>query len=123
MKCRSLQNLIPKYTVTLTSSSETDNWLELYQQDVDSKTTTFSEIMRWKEKWEKQNIATLLTNAVDALEGCNADLFPNVRKLLSTMATLPVTTVVPGSVAKILSDLQTFWKRCELTLVNNPIRF
>ena len=59
MKCQSLRNLIPKYHVTLTSSLEMNNLLELYQQDVDSKLVTVQEIMRWKEKWKKQDITTL----------------------------------------------------------------
>ena len=69
--------LISKYTLTQTSS-ETGNSLELYRSDVDSKTVTVPQIVRWKEKWKKQEIATLPTNAIDTLEACYADLFPNV---------------------------------------------
>ena len=69
--------LISKYTVTQTSS-ERENSLELYRSDVDSKTVTVPQIVRWKEKWKKQEIATLPTNAIDTLEACYADLFPNV---------------------------------------------
>ena len=41
---------MPKWTVTLTSSLETENLLKLYQQDVESKIVTVPEVMRWKEK-------------------------------------------------------------------------
>ena len=86
-KMPSLWNLISKYTV------ETNNLLKLYQQNVDSKIITVPKIMRWKEKRKKQVIATLLKNAIDTLEACNADLFPNVQQVLAILATLPVTTV------------------------------
>ena len=74
--------------MTLTSSSKTDKLLELYQRDVDSKIGTVPEIMRLKEKWRKQDIATLL-NAIDALEACNADLFGGVRRGASVRAAPP----------------------------------
>ena len=65
------------------TSSEAENLLELYQQDINCKIIAVAEIMRRKEKWKKENIATLPTNAIDALEACNAGLSPNVRKLLA----------------------------------------
>ena len=77
--------------MTLTSS-ETDNLLELYQQDSANKIVTIPEVTRWKEKWNKRNVTILQTNATDALEIRNADLFPNVRKLLTILETLPATT-------------------------------
>ena len=40
--------------MTLASSSETDNLLELYQQDVDSKTVTVPETMRSKKMEESE---------------------------------------------------------------------
>ena len=46
--------------------------------------------MIWKEKWKQQDVAAFPTNVTDALEACNADLFPNVRKLLTILATLHV---------------------------------
>ena len=75
IKCQSLWNFISKYTVTLTTSSEKDNSLEIYQQDVGSKIVSVVKIMRWKEKWKKQDMATLPTNAIDFLKACTADLF------------------------------------------------
>ena len=93
MKCQSLLNIcIFIYTVSLAPTSETDNLLEFHQQDVDGKIVTVPEIMRWKEKWKKQDIATLSTNAIDAFKAFDPDLFPNVRKLLAILTMLPITT-------------------------------
>ena len=78
-------------TVTLTSS-ETDNLLEICQQNVNSKIVTVAEITRWKEMQKKQDITILSTNAIDALEAGNAALFPHVWKLLTIWATLLITT-------------------------------
>ena len=78
--------------MTLASSSKTDNLLKLYQQDADSKIITPPEIMRLNKKWKKQDIVSLTTNAIDALEACNANLLTNARKLLTILATLPLTT-------------------------------
>ena len=44
IKCQSLWNFLSKCTETLASSSETNNVLELYQQDVDSKIVAVPEI-------------------------------------------------------------------------------
>ena len=74
--------------MTLTSSSETDNLLELYRQDVYSKIVTVLQIMPLKEKWKKQDISTRSTNAINDLKTCNADLFPNVWNLLIILTTL-----------------------------------
>ena len=48
---------------------------------------------------KKQDIATLPINATDASEACNVHLFPNVRKLLTILATLPVTTTTSERIA------------------------
>ena len=91
--------------MTLTSSSKIDNLLELHQQDIDSKIVTLQEIMRWKEKLKKQDVALLPTNT-NALEACNADLFPNVWKLLSILAALPVTTATSKHSFSVLQRLK-----------------
>ena len=48
--------------------------------------------MRWKEKWKKPDVGTLPTNAIDALEACNADFFRSVRKLLTVLAIISPKT-------------------------------
>ena len=95
IKYQSLWNLIPKYTVTPTSPLETDNLLELFQQNIGSKVVISPKIMRWKIEWKKQNVTALTKNAFDPFKVCNADLFPNVRNkvTINISATLTVTTV------------------------------
>ena len=50
--------------------------------------------MRLKEKWKKQDISTLPTNAINAAEVCNVDLLANVGNLLTILAPLSATTAV-----------------------------
>lgn len=108
-KCQSLWSLIPKYIATQASSVETGNLLELYQQDIDSLSVTIPEISRWREKWKKEdNVSILPANAIDALHECNADVYPNVRKLLVILSTLPVTTATSERTFSTLRRLKTY---------------
>ena len=47
-------------------------------------------------------------NAIDALEACNASLFPNVWKLLTILATLPVTTATSERSFGIMRPVKTY---------------
>ena len=64
--------------------------------------------MRWKGKWKKQDIATHPTNAIDASEACHADLFPNVRKLLAILTTVPVSTATNECSYSTVRRLKTY---------------
>ena len=74
----------------------------------DSKIVTVLEILRWKEKWKKQDIAVIPTNAIDALQAFNAHLFPIVRKLLNILATLPVTNATSESSFSTMRRLKMY---------------
>ena len=56
------------------------------------------------------DITTLSSNAIVALEACSADLFPNVRKLLTTLATLPVSTAIIEPSFGTMKSLKTYLK-------------
>ena len=57
---------------------------------------------------KKQDIATLPSNAIVALEACNAHLFPNVWKLLTILATLPVSTAAFERSFGTMQSLKTY---------------
>ena len=48
------------------------------------------------------------TSAVDALQHCHADLFPNIRILLQLFATLPITTASVERSFSVLRILKTY---------------
>ena len=110
IRCQNLWCLIPKYIVTQ-ASVETDYLLELYQQDIDSSVVTVPEISRWREKWKYKDVSTLPANAVEALRACNVDVFPNVRKLLIILATLPVTSATSERSFSTLRRLKTYLRK------------
>lgn len=65
---------------------------QLYPEDVtDHLCVLQAEIKTWCTKWS--SAAILPRNALDALNACNQNFFPNVFKLLQILVTLPVTTV------------------------------
>ena len=57
---------------------------------------------------KEKNVATLPTNAIDALEACNEGLFPNVGKLLAILATLTVTTATSEYSFSTMLRLKTY---------------
>lgn len=63
-----------------------------------------SEIEIWRRRQAGQNIQ----NALDALDICNANAFPNVRKILRVMAVLPVTTTTNERSFSTLHRLKTY---------------
>ena len=54
----------------------------------DSPEIWISEVEIWRRRLVGKNIQ----NALDALDICNADAFPNVHKMLRVISVLPVTT-------------------------------
>ena len=92
----------------MTSLLQVDNLLELYQQDVDSKVIAMPEILRWQEKWKKQDISSLPIDAIQALEFCDADVYLNARKLLTILATLRGTTASSERSFSTMRRLKTY---------------
>jgi hypothetical protein len=68
------------------------------------------EIRSWKARWSDVDGKQLPANAIETLEQCNADFYPNVHKLLTILATLPVTTASAERSFSTLRRLKTYLK-------------
>ncbi|XP_050546242.1 uncharacterized protein LOC126908316 [Daktulosphaira vitifoliae] len=70
----------------------------------DSPEIWINEIEIWRRRQAGKNIR----NALDALDICNSDSFPNVHKMLCVMSVLPVTTVTNERSFSTLRRLKTY---------------
>lgn len=70
----------------------------------DSPEIWISEVEIWRRRLVGKNIR----NALDALDICNADAFPNVHKMLRVMSVLPVTTTTNERSFSTLRRLKTY---------------
>jgi hypothetical protein len=60
------------------------------------------------EIWRRRIVGKNIRNALDALDICNADAFPNVYKILRVMSVLPVTTMTNERSFSTLRWLKTY---------------
>jgi len=65
---------------------------QYYADDLPSPLVFDVELFRWRRKWLNAD-QDLLSSAIQALEECNHEFFPNVHhKLLRILCTLPITS-------------------------------
>ncbi|CAI6343033.1 unnamed protein product [Macrosiphum euphorbiae] len=74
--------------------------------DIDSFDLVKSEILLWNRYLDDSNIKT--KNAINILNNCNSDLFPNVFKLLQILVTLPVTSCEAERSFSTLKRIKTY---------------
>lgn len=67
-----------------------------------------SEIKLWKRKWIAFKDIDRPNTAIESLNYCNAELFPNIHFLLKVLATLPVSTATPERTFSTLKRVKTF---------------
>lgn len=70
--------------------------------------TIATEFSLWKKKWSQEDSASRPTTALEALNECQSQLFPNIFYLLKIYATLPVTTCTAERSFSTLKRLKTF---------------
>lgn len=100
----SLYLLIPKMCMK-TSILEPDFSLYSNFLKVDSLP---SELRLWKRKWIACIDIDRPSGAVESLNYCNPELFPNIYFLLKVLATLPVSTATPERTFSTLKRVKTF---------------
>jgi hypothetical protein len=66
-----------------------------------------AEVERWRYKWKSESSHSP-SNAIDALSHCHPNIFPNIRRLLQIMATLPVSTATAERSFSTLRRLKTY---------------
>jgi len=62
----------------------------------------------WVNKWKKKDVSTVLSNAIEALCACHADIYPNVYTLLTISGTLPVSTATSERSFSTMRRLKTY---------------
>ncbi|XP_008182934.1 52 kDa repressor of the inhibitor of the protein kinase-like [Acyrthosiphon pisum] len=67
-----------------------------------------SELKLWKRKWIAFKDIEVPHSAVELLNHCNPELFPNIHFLLKVLATLPVSTSNPERTFSTLKRVKTF---------------
>ncbi|KAH8010130.1 hypothetical protein HPB51_025254 [Rhipicephalus microplus] len=102
-----LNMLLPKFCASA-SLSDIDDAVQFYLGDNSSANVIEAEFTLWVNECcqiEKKNLPAC---ALQALEMCNRDFFPNIHSLLSILATLPVSTVTPERTFSTLRRLKSY---------------
>jgi len=104
------KNIISGFQMLMNSSTFNEERLkelvEFYSNDIDSFDLVKSEILLWNRYLDDSNIKT--KNAINILNNCNSDLFPNVFKLLQILVTLPVTSCEAERSFSTLKRIKTY---------------
>ncbi|KAH8033191.1 hypothetical protein HPB51_008129 [Rhipicephalus microplus] len=83
--------LLPKFCASA-SLSDIDDAVQFYLGDIPSANVIEAELTLWVNKYCQIEEKNRPACALQALEMCNRDFFPNIHSLLSILATLPVST-------------------------------
>ncbi|XP_026819121.1 52 kDa repressor of the inhibitor of the protein kinase-like [Rhopalosiphum maidis] len=100
----SLYLLIPKMCL---KSPILESDFSIYSDFINVDTLP-SELKLWKRKWIAFKDVDRPRTAVEALNYCNPELFPNIHFLLKVLATLPVSTATPERTFSTLKRVKTF---------------
>lgn len=102
----SLYVLIPS-TIGKNDTNFNEENFQLYKKFLDWDTME-AEFLLWKTKCHQQLPEDRAKNAIEALQRCNQQLFPNIHKLLKMLATLPVSTCTPERTFSTMKRLKTY---------------
>ncbi|KAJ8875383.1 hypothetical protein PR048_023278 [Dryococelus australis] len=89
-----IQKIIPTHSNDATNE-ELRTCAEFYKTILPKHSTFDAEFSIWKNKWLKEDTKSRPANASDAFAICDKNFFPNMKKLLQVIATLPVSTATP----------------------------
>ncbi|OXA47817.1 52 kDa repressor of the inhibitor of the protein kinase [Folsomia candida] len=85
-----LQSVVPIYMTPINFGSELHEFLQ--DQLTDCVEVIKSEIKLWQKKWDAVEVHEKPKNALEALDKCDPNFFPNIHYFLKVLATLPVTS-------------------------------
>lgn len=78
---------------------------EFYHPHIDTE-NSLAELRIWRIKIIKNN--EILKTALDALQLCSSNIYPNIHKLLKILCTLPVSTATPERSFSTLKRVKTY---------------
>ena len=100
--------LIPMYCDTSPNTAQDlERLLEIYQEDIGPRAAVVPEVQRWVNKWKKEDVSTVPSNAIEALFACHAEIYPNAYILLTILGTLPVSTATSERSFSTIRRLKT----------------
>lgn len=102
-----LNMLLPKFCASA-SLSDIDDAVQFYLGDIPSANVIEAEFTLWVNKCCQIEEKNRPACALQALEMCNRDFFPNIHSLLSILATLPVSTSTPERTFSTLRRLKSY---------------
>jgi len=86
-----LETLLPNHILN-TSKGPSGECLDLYSSVLPGSDALKEEFLLWKTKWLKIDNNERPSNALQLLSECNGIFYPNIRKMLEILVTLPVST-------------------------------
>uniref|UniRef100_A0A2S2QIH3 Repressor of the inhibitor of the protein kinase n=1 Tax=Sipha flava TaxID=143950 RepID=A0A2S2QIH3_9HEMI len=101
----SLQQIIPSKCIIATNE-EINDCVNFYSQILIEPNAFKAEFAIWKTKWLKEGSRP--KTAIAGLDNCNPLLFPNIRKLLQVLVTMPMSTATPERTFSSLKRLKTY---------------
>jgi hypothetical protein len=103
-----LLNLVPSHLCGESSTSTNfDEVIELYHDDLPNPAVVVTEISRWKMKWLQQTSEDRPSTLKCTLCMCDKDFFPNIHILLRVACTLPVTSCENERANSTLANVKT----------------
>lgn len=102
-----LEKVIPSH-INVNTLNLSNDFITFYESLLPDATVINEEFSMWKLKWLKYDVEKKPSNAIDSLLECDARFFPNIRKLLEILATLPVSTATAERTFSTLRRLKTY---------------
>lgn len=114
----SLHSILPK-NVETSSIENIMQCVEFYSSDINVLPNILKgEIEMWLEKWLSTDAKERPTSAIESLTKCETSNYPNVKKLLKILSTLPISTATPERTFSTLRRLKTYLRN---TMTNSRL--
>ena len=100
--------LVPSVMASRSTDIDVHNLVELYESDLPCPLNVKTEVHQWKRNFRDWNTNELPNSPLEAINSCDARIFPNIFSLLKIMCTIPVTSCEAERSFSALRRLKTF---------------